>query len=569
MVRPAKPGNRRAALTRAGLILCALLFALPTLGAREATCAPAPDSARCIQNAIDQLASEGGTLTLEVGEYSLTAPLTISAEARNIVIEGSNESASAEDEPARQTVLMRNVDLPEEEGLLNIHGKGITLRNLPFGGNVLTSATIPYRAASDEPQIHGAPIYGNPMHPLLTKNSTVWVHHGSADIEFDRVHVRHTGGYAILIDARFGDIDNVRIHHSFFRNNRPHLFGNPNDLRYGSWTGGIHYQNDGRRVNAFTRYRLKNLVVEDCTFERISGHAVWGHGFGFDYLNEDIVVRNNTFYEIGLDAVQIGNSRNAEVSFNDFHRIGFITRTDTDPAEPAFYPGNKALGMTDIPAVGIDTTGYVVDSVYRDNRFVNVNGHFIDLDGFAASVVERNYMRISGREDAYGYAVDRVAEFGIAGSGNISKGINLSHTFAPEGARDVIIRDNIILNMGGYGIALNDSRRTLVERNHIRHYSVRYGPIVMLNTLRQPLDKFSTYDNIVRHNYIHFYAEDFCIVEADDYGYGNRPVAGPNFVSGNVCDGNLHGEVRWGARSTPHTELPQWLLDANAAPAQR
>lgn len=376
------------------------------------------------------------------------------------------------------------------------------------------------------------------------------------------VTISHTGGYAIFLDARYGDIRDVEIRKCTLRNNRPHLFGvaatatREADLRYGAWTGGIHYQNDGRDLD-FARFAVRGLTVEDCDFERIGGHGIWGHGYGFQTMNEDIVIRGNRFEDIGLDAIQIGNARRAMVAGNEIRRVGYVTETDEDRPRPAWYPGVSA-GMADnISPVGIDTTGLVRDSVYRDNTLVSVNGTAIDLDGFTEGEVLRNEIRIPGREDAYGAVLDRVAEFGpyvggdpAAAPGNLTKGINLSNSSANVATRHVRIAENRLYNLGGYAMLLLDCQQSIVERNEIRHYSILNGPIVLANTLREPRAQHVSSGNVIRDNRIFFPWDASCVTEGDNIGAGDRPVAGPNYVYGNTCNAKF-GEL-WPGRES-HT----------------
>lgn len=523
-----------------------LLFCLAQAGAAAAqsVCPPAPKAAACIQSALDRL-MPGEALRLEAGRYGMDRPLQFTRPG--IALEGVGDA----------TVLYREVAVAEGEGVLNLRGSNQALRRFRFDGGVTEACRIPYSDPSGGPSVFGAPIYGNPMHADLLANTSIAIHRGAAGVLLEGVTIEHTGGYAVLVDARYGDIRDVTIRRCTLRNNRPHLFGvaatgsQPADIRYGAWTGGIHYQNDGRDLD-FARFALRGLVVEDCDFNRIDGHAIWGHGYGFQTLNEDIVVRGNRFEDIGLDAVQIGNARRALVAGNQIRRVGFVTETDEDRARPAWYPG-VAKGMADnISPVGIDTTGFVIDSVYRDNTLTSVNGTAIDLDGFTEGEVLRNEIRIPGREDAYHAVLDRVAEFGpYAGGdaayapGNLTKGVNLSNSSANIPTRRVHIAENRLFNLGGYAMLLMDFQESVVERNEIRHSSTLNGPIVLANTLRAPRAQHSASDNIIRDNRVFFPWDASCITEGDNIGAGDLPVVGPNYVYGNSCNAKF-GELSVG-----------------------
>lgn len=546
-------GFGRARVWPALALLAFWVFAGSQAAARS-VCPPAPRSSACLQTALDRL-PPGETLRLDAGEYGIDQPLQLTRPG--VALEGAGE----------ETLLYRAVTTSGGEGVLNVRGAGQRLLRFRFDGRVTEPRRIPYADPSGGPSVFGAPIYGDPMHADLVANTAITIHRGATGTRIDGVTIEHTGGYAIFLDARYGDIRDVVIRGCRLRNNRPHLFGASSTASpeagpgYGAWTGGIHYQNDGRNLD-FARFAVRGLLVEDCVFERVAGHAVWGHGYGFETLNEDIVVRGNRFEDIGLDAIQIGNARRAVVEGNRMHRIGFVTQTDRDRPRPAWYPGIRPDMTDNIPAVGIDTTGVVKNSRYSDNVLLSVNGIGIDLDGFTEGEVLRNEIRIPGIEDAYGAALDRVSEFGpYAGGGkteppgNLTKGINLSNSSASLATRRVRIAENRLINLGGYAMLLLDCQESVVERNEIRHYSTINGPIVLANTLREPRQQHVSSRNIVRDNRIYFPWHASCVTEADDIGAGDLPVVGPNYVYGNTCN-SVWGELTTGRQSHSANEAP-------------
>ena len=321
-------------------ILLLFCLAQTVAAAAQSVCPPAPKASACIQSALDRCWESRCASRLHNGSSA-----AIHEAGR---LEGAGDA----------TLLYRAVTVADGEGVLNLRGSNQALRRFRFDGGVTEARRIPYSDLSGGPSVFGAPIYGNPMHADFLANTSVTIHRGVSGALLEGVTIEHTGGYAVLVDARYGDIRDVTIRKCILRNNRPHLFGvaaagsRPADIRYGAWTGGIHYQNDGRDLD-FARFALRGLVVEDSDFNRIDGHAIWGHGYGFQTLNEDIVVRGNRFEDIGLDAIQIGNTRRALVAGNRIRRAGFVTETDEDRPRPAWYPG-VAQGMADnISPVGM------------------------------------------------------------------------------------------------------------------------------------------------------------------------------------------------------------------------
>ena len=542
------------------MLLRAIAFATALLASPFASfgaagaCAPAPRASACIQAALDSL-DAGEILKLGPGEYGLEAALQLTRPG--VALEGSGDA----------TLLRRAVSVKDGEGVINLRGSGQALRRFRFDGGITEPRRIPYVDPAGGPSVFGAPIYANPMHPDLLRDTSITVHREASKVLIEGLTIEHTGGYAIFLDARYGDIREVWIRGCTLRNNRPHLFGRaaqngrPEDLRYGAWTGGIHYQNDGRDL-PFARYALRGLRVEDCTFERIAGHAFWGHGYGFQTLNEDIRVERCRFTDIGLDAVQIGNARRAVVADNQMRRIGYVTESDDDLGRPAWYPGNREDMADNVPPVAIDTTGLVSESAYRANELQSVNGTAIDLDGFTRGEVVGNRIGIPGREAAYAAVVDRIVEFGPylpakepSPPGNLTKGINLSNTSAIEATHKVRIAGNRLINLGGYAMLIIDSQDGLIEGNEIRHYSMLNGPIVLANSLREPKDRHETSGNLIRENVIFFPWQAACVTEGDNIGGGDLPVRGPNYVYANECNGEL-GELMPGRASGSRNAPP-------------
>ena len=144
--------------------------------------------------------------------------------------------------------------------------------------------------------------------------------------------------------------------------------GGLNDKARNNATGGVLLE-DG--VNDFT--------VERCTFRRIRGNALWTHSRYTATRNRNGAFVDNSFEEIGRDAIQIGHASNVKVTGNRGARIGYPP--DIVDAEGGGTP------------VGIDTAGNVDFSIYSGNTFEELNGKCIDLDGFHHGEVSKNICR--------------------------------------------------------------------------------------------------------------------------------------------------------------------------------
>jgi hypothetical protein len=119
-----------------------------------------------------------------------------------------------------------------------------------------------------------------------------------------------------------------------------------------------------------------NFEVRDSTLRRIHGNGVWTHSLFTSPRLQDGVISNNSFDTIGRDAIEIGHATRVRVEQNTGTHIGFPV--DVVDVEHGGTP------------VTIDTAGNVDHSVYASNRFDDINGKCIDLDGFHDGTVREN-----------------------------------------------------------------------------------------------------------------------------------------------------------------------------------
>jgi hypothetical protein len=129
-----------------------------------------------------------------------------------------------------------------------------------------------------------------------------------------------------------------------------------------------------------------DFEVRDSTFKRIAGNALWTHSLRISPRLQDGVFTGNRFDTIGRDAIQVGHATRVRVEDNSGTAIGYpVELVDVE------HGG--------IP-VAIDTAGNVDFSVYARNRFEEVNGSCIDLDGFHdGSVRENSCVDLKRQED--------------------------------------------------------------------------------------------------------------------------------------------------------------------------
>ena len=436
------------------------------------------DDTPALQKAVNQaVANGGGTIVLPLGTYMIGS-VTFPAGSAPITILGQGDA----------TVLKRRAALPDGKGMLDILGSNVTLSSLVIDGDVTVPAGLLYNA---DFMVGGS---NDPMAVSLTKNTSVWLHGGTRAFICERVTWRHTGGYAALIDATAAGIDDVRFLDCGFENNRPHLFGiTAGEDIYGSWTGGLHVQGDGRVDHAGCV--LRGLVVERCRFLRSTGNQVWSHLYGLDELHEDFRLFNNYFRDIGLDGILVGGVTGGAVSGNVFRRIGYTTLTDTDQAIPRWLAG--------VNATAIDSSGVVKGVPYEGNSFLSINGGCLDLDGHGYSVISGNVCRVPFVGDPE-YTEDQIAISGPTNDGSDCYGVNLGNTSqTPWGAVNVAITGNSFINLRAGSCRLFGARRCTFTGNDILAPDDSLYPPVLLGTLGDAVNQ-RCFDNRVSGNRISY-----------------------------------------------------------------
>lgn len=188
----------------------------------------------------------------------------------------------------------------------------------------------------------------------------------------------------------------------------------------------------------------RDFEVRNCTIRRVRGNAIWTHSNYHSARNTNGAITGNRIETVARDAIQIGHATNIRVEGNTGAMIGY----PTELVDIASYA---------VP-VAIDTSGNVDKSVYAGNRFEEIDGQCIDLDGFHDGEVRENSC-VSRKS----YADYPYAQYGIVfGNSNPDA----------EPAR-VSIVDNVIDGAGYGGIFLIGSHHLVsgnrflnLNRNH-------------------------------------------------------------------------------------------------------
>jgi len=403
------------------------------------------DDTPAFQAAIDAN-TDGVAIYVPTGTYKTTAPINLANNDTRFFGDGTS------------SVITRSGSLPAGKGMFDVHALRVKFEDLMVDPGVTTPTRLNYSAFSD------------PEDPQLSTNTTFWFHSGSGQITLRQVTVQHTGGYAIELDARTGDIRDVVIEECRFLNNRPHLFGTDNaDLNYGSWTGGIHAQGDG------VSHSVINLTVSNCTFRRCTGNCVWTHVYAFSKFHSNVRVVNCHFEDVGLDCVMMGGVDNAVVDSCTGRRVGYICTDDASASVPRWCGGKNATA--------IDSAGYVRGGVYSNNSLMSVNGGFIDGDGFGQGLIEGNtcIMPQSGEVE---YAEDSIATCGPGNAGSNSYGINISNTMnQPVACSAVSVVGNTMINITGGAIRLWATRNSFAIGNTIHHPAAPLNPPIQMGPI--------------------------------------------------------------------------------------
>ncbi len=312
--------------------------------------------------------------------------------------------------------------------------------------------------------------------------------------------LQEIGGFPVLVSHCSGvTVDHVAIQDS----------GTLNAQGHSNTTGGILLEQG-----------TTDFDVRFCKLDRIRGNGIWTHSNYSSPLNRDGIIAQNDIRGTPRDAIQVGHAARVQVVNNRGSDIGV-------PAAQADLPG----GAT---PVAIDTAGDVSESVYSGNRFEDVDGQCIDLDGFHdGKVLDNSCVNLKPRE-AY-----TLSHEGIV-FGNSNPDMRSEH---------VIVKGNLIQGFGyggvyliGRGHQITENRFIDINRNHCTgdmHIAIcAYAPdepamlrsgIYLASHAARPAD---TQSNVIEHNQISGFGMDkWCI------GAAPGVKLALNKIANNTCTG--------------------------------
>jgi len=227
--------------------------------------------------------------------------------------------------------------------LIVVAADGVRLRDFTIDGNRKVLETRSELPPSDVPFARFTKANG-----ILAANV--------ADLAIEHVDLREIAGFAVLISqSRRVRIDNLRVTDS----------GSRNAAGKNNATGGILLEEG-----------TSDFRVTGCLFERIRGNGLWTHSLYGSPRNTRGVFAANRFEEVGRDALQVGHATGVRVAQNSGTRIGFpIEMVDIEHLA--------------VPAA-LDTAGNVENCAYIGNRFTELDGKCMDLDGFHDGEIRAN-----------------------------------------------------------------------------------------------------------------------------------------------------------------------------------
>jgi hypothetical protein len=319
-----------------------------------------------------------------------------------------------------------------------------------------------------------------------------------ARLAIQNVRFQNVAGFAVLASrVREVSIDGVEIADSGSRD----AAGRNNS------TGGILLE-EGTADFHVARCRLRN----------IRGNGVWTHSLYTSPRNARGLVEGNAFEEIGRDAIQVGHAVDVRVENNTGRRIGFPVE-DVDIEHVA------------VP-VAIDTAGNVERSRYVGNRFEDLDGKCIDLDGFHDGEVRGNTCVNRRPPEAY-----RFGNYGIV----------MNNSNPDMQSRNILVAENTIEGAQFGGIfAIGTGHRIVrnrlldLNRAHCNEEAARFGcyyapgePDMLRSGIylgRGAARRAPARGNVVEENEITgFHMETRCIARAPGV------EAGWNVIRGNRC----------------------------------
>lgn len=375
MHRNTSPGPKFYAVVIVTSLLAAILFVAssqsPSIAAPQATSSKAWTSASDLQAKIDELAADGGTLTLPVGEFEIVTPLVIGADNVRIIGQGPATHLLNRCPDHQPAIIVRNVKYPESRRARVLRASLEDFRisgTQESGDGILAEGADEFHLTGLTIDHHG----GNGMHlhdcyenPRITDNMITY--NGAAGILLERCH-------DIVVNAN-------------------HLEENKDALRC---LDGFNLCMNGNNIDDHLRHGvvientygsvLSGNMIEECSgtaiiLDRncygitISANVIAHHlGGGVHLLDAwGCAVSGNTFTLVYNDSIRVGPaSGRLTLSANNFSNswIGGRAKRPRGGNEPMLGDAGTGVtldGTSDINLTGNSFSGLTTPAITAKN----------------------------------------------------------------------------------------------------------------------------------------------------------------------------------------------------------
>jgi hypothetical protein len=345
------------------------------------------------------LLAKTGAVTLPAGTIEISREITLPGDAHDLDLRGAGTTIKAASTFRGRALIV----IPA--------GKNIKLHDIALDGN---------RDAIARPI--GLPPSGSMFSRFVPNNGILA--EGVTNLEIAQVKAVGIAGFTILVNAGH----TIRIHDIQIADS-----GSLNALKRNNTTGGILLEEG-----------TTDFEVLNCRIANVRGNGIWTHSIYMSPRNANGRIAGNEFAMIARDAIQVGHATDVRVENNRGRMIGY-------PVEEVDLEGRAN-------PVAVDTAGNVDRSVYRNNRFEEIDGKCFDLDGFHDGEVSGNTCLNEDEIKNYPY-------------GNF--GIVMNNSSIEMHSRNVRITGNTIDGALYGGILIIGTGHT-VSGNHLLHLNLAH-----------------------------------------------------------------------------------------------
>ncbi len=351
----------------------------------------------------DKLRAGTGVVELPAGVVEVSSEIVIPTTAHDLEIRGAKAG----------TVVRASTAFKGRALFVCLGGKNIRFTGFEMAGN---------REALESPA--GLPPSDVPF-VRFTRNSGILAQNVSG-LVISAVSMREIAGFPVLVSAS----NHVRIEKVDIQDS-----GSENAKKRNNATGGILLEEG-----------TTDFEVLNCSVANVLGNGIWTHSLYRSARNARGRIAENTISGVARDGIQVGHATAIRVEKNTGERIGFpVAKVDVEGGA--------------IPAA-LDTAGNTDHSIYADNRFAEVNGKCIDLDGFHDGEIRGNSCENRQQPEAY-----RFGNYGIV----------MNNSNPDMQSRNITITDNVLDGtvFGGIFVIGSGNR---ITHNHLLNINMAHCP---------------------------------------------------------------------------------------------